>query len=259
MYSVQIGAQLYSIRDRTQTAEDMRAALREIRAMGYHTCQISGQNRQISASEMRDILDETGLECVCTHITFDEMLKDIDKVIEHHRTLKCKYPGIGGLPDRYRNSAGGYRQFAKEAGEIAERLHEAGMHFIYHNHNFEFNRLDGKTGLEWIYEQTPDCLQMELDLYWIQAAGASPIEWIEKVAGRMDVIHFKDMAPAPGETVRMTTIGDGNMNWKNIMEACDKAGVKYALVEQDNAVETDSIACMRRSFKNLQAMGARFA
>lgn len=260
MSNLQVGAQLYSIRNHCGNYKDMLSALKAIKAMGYNVCQISGQSRDISFEQIRDILDESELQCACTHIAYDDMVADIDKVIRDHKTIGCAYPGIGGLPERFRKGADGYIAFAKEAGAIAEKLRDHGLTFIYHNHNFEFQRFQccRKTGIELLMENAPDALQFELDVFWVQAAGANPIDWIEKVRGRMDIVHFKDMMYAPGKACEMAPIGEGNMNWKKIIEACDAIGVKYALVEQDNAVETDSLGCMQTSYNNLKAIGARF-
>lgn len=260
MSKLQVGAQLYSIRDRCSNYEDMLSALKAIKAMGYNTCQVSGQSRDITFEQIRDILDEAELQCVCTHISYDDMVADLDQVIRNHKAIGCAYPGIGGLPERFRKGPDGYIAFAKEAGAIAEKLRDNGLTFIYHNHHFEFQRFDccRKTGIELLLENAPDALQFELDVFWVQAAGASPLEWIEKVKGRMDIVHFKDMGYVSGSMFPMTPIGEGNINFAKIIEACDAIGVKHALVEQDNAVDTDSLKCMQVSHNNLKALGARF-
>lgn len=260
MSKLTVGAQLYSIRDRTQDAKSMLEALREIKAIGYNTCQLSGHGQNITVMEQRSMLDEVGLSCASTHIGFDEMVEDLDTVIANHKLLNCAYPGIGGLPERYRkNGAEGYIAFAKEASAIAEKLRDHDQTFVYHNHNFEFERFEnGKTGMDLLLEHSSEALQFELDVFWVQAAGAFPVDWIEKVRGRMDVVHFKEMGYGEGTKVEMMPIGEGNMNWRKIIAACDEIGVRYAMVEQDNAVEGDSIACMKTSYTNLRALGASF-
>ena len=104
MTNFQIGAQMYSVRNHCQEAGEMLLTMKALKAMGYNTCQLSGQNRAIPAEQLRDMLDESGLTCACTHISFQEMEEDLDKVIRFHKTLGCEYPGIGGLPGEYRAS-----------------------------------------------------------------------------------------------------------------------------------------------------------
>lgn len=259
MTKLQIGAQMYSLRDHCQNAEEMLAALKVLKAMGYNICQLSGHNREIPAEQIRDMLDESGMSCVCTHIGFQEMEEDIDRVIREHKLWNCEYPGIGGLPVEFRTPEG-YVEFAKRASKVAEKLQDNGLHFIYHNHAFEFERFEkvGKTGLELLMENCSPAVQFELDLYWVQMGGGNPLDWIEKVRGRMDVVHFKEMNGSRESRGVIAPIGKGNMNWAAIMAACDDIGVKYALIEQDNAVEQGSLDCMFYSLNTLKRLGGRF-
>ena len=259
MTKLQIGAQMYSLRDHCQNPEEMLAAMKVLKAMGYNICQLSGHSRDISAEQLRDMLEESGLSCACTHIGFGEMEEDIDKVIREHKLLGCEYPGIGGLPVEFRNPEG-YIEFAKRASKVAEKLLDNGLHFIYHNHAFEFERFEkvGKTGLELLMENCSPAVQFELDLYWVQMGGGSPLEWIEKVRGRMEVVHFKEMNGSRESRGVIAPIGKGNMNWSALMAACDDIGVKYAMIEQDNAVEQGSLDCMFYSLNTLKRLGGRF-
>ena len=45
--------------------------------------------------------------------------------------------------------------------------------------------------------------------------------------------------------------GDGVIDFAPILALCDRLGIPEALVEQDNAPETDSYACMKKSFDAL--------
>ena len=260
MTNIQIGAQMFSLRDLCQDEKTMLSALKSLKAMGYNICQLSGYNTAIPPEKLREMLDESGMQCVCTHTSFDLMRQDVKKVIEYHKILGCSYPGIGGLPGEYHDSPEGYKKFAGIANDIAKAFADTGMRFIYHNHAFELYRFPtGRSGLEILFDSFVPEMQFELDVFWVQMGGASPIDWIEKVAGRMDVVHFKEMNANPtNQGGLMTPIGEGNLNWPAIMAACDRTGVKYALIEQDNAPETDSLDCMRRSIVNLKAMGGRF-
>ena len=259
MTKLQIGAQMYSVRDYCDTPERMLDCMKKLKAIGYNCCQLSGHNPAITAEQLKDMLDESGLFCPCTHIGFAEMENDFDNVVKYHKTLNCAYPGIGGLPGEFRNPEG-YVEFAKRASKVAEKFLDHGMHFIYHNHAFEFYRYPevGKTGLELLMENSSDAVQFELDMFWVQMGGGNPIDWIEKVRGRMEIAHFKEMNATVDSRNVIAPIGAGNMNWTAIMEACDSIGVKYAMVEQDNAVDTDSIACMEFSYKTLSRLGGRF-
>lgn len=259
MTKLQIGAQMYSVRDYCDTPERMLDCMKKLKAIGYNCCQLSGHNPEITATQLKDMMDEAGLFCPCTHISFTDMEENFDQVVKNHKILNCAYPGIGGLPGEFRNPEG-YVEFAKRASKVAEKFLDHGMHFIYHNHAFEFYRYPevGKTGLELLMENCSEAVQFELDMFWVQMGGGNPIEWIKKVNGRMEIAHFKEMNATVDSRNVIAPIGAGNMNWSDIMAACDEIGVKYAMIEQDNAVDTDSIGCMEFSYKTLSRLGGRF-
>lgn len=262
MYNVLTGAQMYSVRTLTQTAEDLDNTLGALAKMGYASVQLSGQSPNLDPATVKDLLDKHGLICPATHISFKEMEEALPQVIARHKLWNCPYPGIGAMPREYAARAEGYRAFAQKANEIGRRLKDEGLTFIYHNHAFEFQKFGGATGMDILFDEMTDA-QFEIDVYWVQSGGADPVEWIRKVAGRMDVVHFKEMAGRlPDEKnhsmTEMVPIGEGNLNWRKIMAACDETKVKYAFIEQDNAVDTDPLDCMRRSCENLSRMGGRF-
>src|SRR5262249_38046410 len=153
---------------------------------------------------------------------YERMRDDLDSVVEEHQILGCKYAAIGGLPNEYR-SAEGYRRFAKEASEVGRRMKERGLVFGYHNHSFELEKFDGKTGLEILYsESDPETFTAEIDTYWIQHGGGDPAWWIRRVAGRSPLVHLKDMEMRGREQL-FAEVGEGNLNWPAILDACKAA------------------------------------
>lgn len=261
MTKFQIGAQMFSMRDRTQTAEAMRRTLTEVKNMGYNMVQLSGHNQEIDPNEIADMLQSIGLNCGATHFGFEVLRDETERLVKVHQLWNCKYPGIGAMPASYRTSKEGYIAFAKDVSAVADRLADHGLTLVYHNHAFEMAKFDGVTGLELLMEHSSPSLQFEIDTYWIQSGGGDPCEWIRRVKGRMDVVHFKEMVGCEPNGISMTKmapIGEGNLNWPKIFAACEEIGVKYAFVEQDNAVETDSCACMKLSHDNLVKLGGSF-
>ena len=128
---------------------------------------------------------------------------------------------------------------------------------MYHNHHMEFARFDGKTFLDLLCETfTPEECGVTLDTSWVQAGGGDPAYWLRRLSGRVDCVHFKDMVFSPEDkAVRMAAIGDGNMNYPEILRACEDAGVQYAFVEQDNCYGVDPFLCLKRSYDWLHAQG----
>lgn len=241
-----VAAQLYTLRDYLKTPEDIRKSLKKVSEIGYTAVQISGLG-EIDPGELKAIADEYGLKICATHISPNEIVNDFDNVVKTHKLWDCKYVGIGGLPGSYR-SAEGYKKFAREFSVQAKKLADQGLQFIYHNHRFEFENYDGRTGLEILFEESTPEFGFEIDTYWVQSGGASSVEWIYKTNGRMQVIHFKDMGVKANEQI-MTPIGKGNLPWKEIIEACRKTAVEWAPVEQDQCYDECPFDCLKQSLE----------
>ncbi|MBE5966525.1 MAG: sugar phosphate isomerase/epimerase [Lachnospiraceae bacterium] len=252
-----IAVQLYTLRDFCKTPGDLKQTLHRVKAMGYHAVQVSGI-APMDPQIVKDATEQEGLTVCATHISFDRLGSDLDGVIRQHKLWNCRYVGIGSMPDNYRESREGYIQFAKETSEYGRLLAQEGLTLIYHNHNFEFRSYGKVTGMELLYEESdPAALQFEIDTYWVQAGGADPIWWIRKLGGRMDVVHYKDMALNEQSQQIMAEVGEGNLNWKGILAACEETGVKWCAVEQD-VCRRDPFEALKISKDNLAAMGCRF-
>ncbi len=258
MTKLQFGLQIYSVRDHCQNKEDMLACLKGLKAMGYNVCQLAGQSRDITPAELRALLDESGMECPAIHTSYERMRDDFDAFVKDMKTIGCRYLGVG-MPGEYKTPEGIVR-FAKEASAIGAKLAKEGMKLMYHNHAYEFERLEetGKTIFEMLAENSDENLFFELDLFWVQRGGANPIDMLHKMKGRMVTSHIKDMNGSADNANVIAPIGKGNLNFGAIIPACDECGVEYVFIEQDNAPETDSMACVEYSLNTLKKMGGRF-
>ncbi len=250
-----LGAQLYTVREFTQTLEGVAETLKKVADIGYPAIQISAFG-PVEAKDVAGIVRDNALTVAATHMPWDAFLNDLDTVIGTNRLWGCKHPAIGGLPAEYR-SADGIKRFIEELTPIAEKLAAEGMDFSYHNHNHELARYDCReTWLQTLYEQAdPAILKAEIDTYWIQAGGGDPAAWLRMCAGRIPVIHLKDMCITPDREVRMAEIGEGNLNWPAILEAGEAGGVEYYLIEQDHCYGRDPFESLAISYRNLKGMG----
>jgi len=249
-----LAAQLYTVRDYTKTAEDFRASMKKVAGIGYTAVQVSGIG-PIPHKEVKAITDEFGLTICITHVGFDYLQNDTEAAIAQHKLWNCPNVAVGSMPGPYREGGlESFKQFAKDATEVGKKLADAGLTFSYHNHSFEFVRFGDRTGLDVIYEESdPRYLQAEIDTYWVQHGGGDSIAWIKKMAGRMPVIHFKDMVMYEGQQT-MAEIGEGNLNWPGIIEACEEAGVEWYAIEQDRCLR-NPFESLKISYDNLRAMG----
>jgi len=256
MAQTAIAAQMYTLRKFTQNPSDIAKTLAKVRSIGYEAIQISAFG-PCDPGELAKMLAGEGLIVCSTHTPWARFVNEIDKVVEEHRMWGCEHPAIGSMPGEFR-SVEGIVKFAAEATAVGRKLAQAGMDFSYHNHNFEFAKADGKTWLELLYETAdPAYLKAEIDTYWVQAGGGDPAAWIRKLAGRMPILHLKDMVYGPDGKVRMAEIGEGNLNWPAILEAAAGAGVQWYCVEQDECYERDPFDSLKISLENLREMGLK--
>jgi len=254
MAGSQIAAQLYTLREFTKTPAEIADTMKKVAQIGYESVQVSGMGR-IDPHELRKIVDGEGLSICATHTAYDRMKNETAAVIEEHHILGCKHPAIGGLPTDYRN-ADGFHKFAKEASEVAKKLAESGLTWSYHNHSFELEKFGDKVGLEILRtESDPKYFNLEIDTYWIQHGGGDPAEWISRCKGRIPLLHLKDMGNKGGQPIMME-IGEGNLNWRRILDAAKKAGVEWYIIEQDTC-QRDPFESLAISLRNMKAWGLK--
>ena len=249
-----IGLQLYTIRDQLQDPTTLGEVLSRVREIGYRAVEVAGLSpaaRQIFGRE----LARAGLVAFASHSPLEQLRADLDGVAAECREWGCDFVVVPALPNAER-TLDGYRSFAAEAGELAARLRRHGLQLVYHNHAYELERFGKRTGLELLLDDTaPDVLRVELDTYWLQYGGVNPSAWIRRYAGRVPLVHCKDMAVDRG-TPFQAEIGEGNLDWADILDACRDAQTKWLIVEQDESRRSpmDSVAI---SYENLsRLMGA---
>ena len=250
---MKIGAQLYTVREFTQSKEDFEETVKKIADIGYECVQISAISPEILATDVAEICKKYGLEIVITHTPLDRLKDDLEAVIKDHEVMACKYIGLGALTWGTGNAKQGYDDFMSDFVQISKKIKDAGYQFMYHNHDFEFMKIGEMTALEYLATKMPDA-GFTLDVFWIQAGGGDPVWWLKKLAGRVDVIHLKDYVIYEGER-RMAEVGEGNLNWEGIFEAAVEAGVQYGMVEQDDCYGLDPFECLRVSYENLRGFG----
>ncbi len=249
-----LAAQLYTVREFTQTPEGVAETFKKVRAIGYEAVQVSAFG-PVDPKDVKQMLDDNGLVCCITHIGYDRLKDDLPAVIDQHKLWNCKHVAIGSMPQQFRGGVEGIRQFAVEANEIGRKLAEADLTFSYHNHSFEFTRTGDTTMMDVLFKETdPRYVKSELDTYWVQHGGADPAAWIRRMKDRMPVVHLKDMTIQEGKTQVMAEVGEGNMNWPAILDACREAHVEWYAVEQD-ICQRDPFESLAISYRNLKAMG----
>ena len=247
---MEIGAQFYTVRQFCKTLPEFAETLKKVADIGYRNVQISG-TCPYPAEWLKENLDKNGLKCVLTHTPVDRLTGELDQVIRDHNVFGCNYVGLGWWAfDPEKNMS--WDQWMNTFPPVARKLSKAGKLFMYHNHDQEFKKYEGKLIMERLIEALPpEEMGFTVDTFWVQAGGGDPAQWLEKLAGRIPCIHLKDFAYGR----KMAVIGEGNINFARVFEKAEAGGTKYMLVEQDDCNGEDPIDCLRRSYQYLRSFG----
>ena len=249
-----IGAQLYTLKDHLKTEEDLIASLAKLKEIGFTAAQFSGVTAPITPQRVREIFDSFGISIVCSHIPWERVLGETEKVAQESIIMGCPVVGISFYPENKLQTADELANFIAQIDGVARVMKKYGLKFAIHNHWNEFHRIDGKTVLQHLRENTdPEAVEFIFCCFWALASGADPVEYLHEFKGRISCCHYKDMTMLDGERA-FAPVGEGNMNYKAIFKACEEIGVKYALIEQD-ICQGDPFDCMARSRQNILALG----
>lgn len=225
---LKVGLQLYTVRD--QMEEDFEGTLKKVAELGYQGVEFHTFFGRPSA-EVKKLLDENGLVALGTHTPYDRMLNALDEEIAYNKEIGNPNLIVPFLGNDQRNWSEVFANLQK----IGEKCNEKDAVLMYHNHDFEFTEsYEDKTVFDAMYSEVPaDVLKVELDTCWVHFAGYDPVEYIGKYAGRLPIVHWKDVKRKEDGSPLTVELGQGEVNLKAVAEAADKAGVEWIVVEQD--------------------------
>jgi len=251
----QVGMQLYTLRNRIQGDPGLAGTFKRVSDIGYRNVQVSGIGPQ-DPKEVKRIADDCNLKIAATHTGSNELDEDFAAVVKKHQLWDCDQVCVPGIPTEMR-SAEGFTEFAKKLNEFGKQLVKEGMTLSYHNHAHELEKFGEKTALDILYDTSePAYLQAEIDTYWIQYGGGDPAAWCRKMKNRLPLVHLKDYGIIDNKPTFME-IGEGNLNWPAIFDACREAGAKWYLVEQDTC-QREEFESAKISFDNMKKMFAEW-
>lgn len=246
-----VAVQLYSVRDSVEA--DMASALRKIKDMGYDGVEFAGLYGH-SADYIRGLLDAIGLVPISAHVPLVEMLADPDGTFETYKKIGCRFVAVPYVTEERRPGAEDFFKTIDEIADLGKTAKKYGITLLYHNHDFEFKKVDGEYGLDILYKKVPaEYLQTELDTCWVNIGGENPAEYIAKYNGRTPVVHLKDFnieGKLPKHlyaligmddekdddepsSFEFRPVGHGMQDMPAILDASVKSGAEWVVVEQD--------------------------
>lgn len=229
-----VGIQLYTVRK--EMLDDAAGTLKKLATIGYKELESARSDKGnfygLQPKEIKKIANDLGMTVRSGHVHIDkDWQRSIDMAAEAGQT----YLVCSSLPSEGQTVAN-YQRCADAFSKAAEACKKANLVFGYHNHEYEFDKVDGKVLYDILLDQTdPNLVKMEMDLGWVIVTGNDPLAYFKKYPGRFPLWHLKDMDKVKKES---TEFGKGQINVKQMLQNMDKSGVKYFFVEQEEYPKT---------------------
>ena len=225
--------QLYSLRDDIKA--DYAATIAKVAEMGYTGVEAAGYNDGkfygLTPAEYKKSIEDAGLEVLSSHAgrplaentkdtNWEEIWQWWDTAIQAHKEAGMKYLVVAWIPTP--KTLADLQAYCDYFNQIGEKCNAAGIRFGYHNHNFEFQEIEGELMYDYMLKNTdPDKVFFQMDVYWVGEGGKDPVEYFNNYPGRFEVLQSR-MKP----------------NWARakvilkISSTTSKIQVKYMVVEQ---------------------------
>ena len=268
--ALSVAVQVHSVRDDAKA--DLRGTLEKIKKMGYDGVEFAGLYGN-SPAEIKAMCAEIGLVPISAHVPYLDMLADPKGVLSQYAEIGVKYVAVPYLTPEYRPGTENFPEVVKNVAMLGKVAKDLGIQLLYHNHDFEFVKLDGKYALDILYEEvSADLLQTELDVCWVNVGGEVPADYIRKYSGRCPAVHLKDFygeksedmyeligiqsaAPKRPGNFEFRPVGSGLNDFPAILKASAESGAEWVIVEQDKpSMGLSPMECIEKSIKYLKTI-----
>lgn len=236
-----VGLQLYSLRE--LLPQDPRGVIAKVAAAGYKEVETYGYSAEggfwgLDPKSFKNLLIENGLTAPSGHYGIDKYIQDgneeeLKSFIAAASAIGSEYLTVPYLGDALRQNADDYKKVAAKLNQAGVLCKASGLKIAYHNHDFELKSWGDTTGLEIMLKETdPKLVDFEMDIYWVVRSGKDPIQLFDAYPGRFTMWHVKDMDKTNNE--KNIEVGSGGIDYKTIFKGAKKAGLKHAIMEQEN-------------------------
>lgn len=231
-----LGFQVWTVKD--QLVKDFPGTLKKMANLGYQTVEMCsppgyessgfGPLVKMSGAEMKKIAEDSGLELISTHYGFGELKDNLSERIDFalesgQKQMICSsfwLPKNATLSD--------WLKAVDELNEIGEKTREAGIQTGFHNHNMEFEMLEGKLIYDALMEHfDPELVKMQFQVAVIEQ-GFKAKDYFRKYPGRFISAHLADWSE---KAKKQVPIGQGVVDWNEFFAEAEKCGVQNYFVE----------------------------
>jgi len=251
-----IALQLYSVRD--DISKDYEGTIKKVGEMGFTAVEAAnydnGKFYGKTPEEFKADIEKNGMKVLSSHTAkqlseaelkskdLSESLKWWDECIAAHKAAGMKYIVTPSMP--VPATLKDLQTYCEYYNEIGKKCNENGIKYGYHNHDFEFQKIEDKMMLDYMIENTDaDKVFFEMDVYWAVIGKQSPVDYFNKYQGRFALLHIKDNKEV-GQS--------GMVGFDAIFKNADTAGLKHIVVEVENCSDFTPLEGVKRSLEYLQ-------
>lgn len=268
-----VALQLYSVRNEAE--KDFEATLFKVGKMGYDGVEYAGLHGY-SAEKVAAMTANAGLTPLSAHVPIDALCADPEGQIALYKAVGCRYIAVPYLMPERRPGTPGFEKTIEDIRIIGAEAKKQGIILLYHNHDFEFDKVGDMYALDMLYSKVgAELLQTELDTCWVNVGGEDPAEYIRKYKGRAPVVHLKDFymtsrdggalyeligvesegKKADRSSFEFRAVGSGVQNIPGIIAAAEYSGSRWLVVEQDEPSQGHTpLECAEISIKYLRSL-----
>ena len=281
---MKVGLCLYSVKK--ALAEDPKGTMKKVAEMGFKSLETPCASHDsfqgapavpfgllIPANEAKEFLDYNGIEITGNHYApFD--YPNYEEYLEYQAAFGLTWVGPS-MP--FYDDYDDVMRKCELLNQQAEKARSYGLRYYFHNHYHEFQKFNGKTVEDLVYENTdPNLVDIQLDTYWAARGGADPVELIHKYKERLVSLHQKDFPADASQPLNVfdgmiepdqhitpdlyrkyknqdtfIEIGNGILDIQSYIDAANEAGVNVIYLEQDLTAldELESVQISMENFK----------
>lgn len=248
-----VGLQLYTLRSMME--KSVAETLKLVASVGYKELEFAGFYDN-DLNNVKALMDELGLSAPSSHVLLKFMSSDaeIDKQIDIAKTMGHQYVVVPYIfPEERSKDIAGYQRLAERLNKLGETFKAHDIQLAYHNHDFEFERMNGQLPYDILLDECdPDLLAMEMDLYWTVKAGFNPVDYFKRNPGRFKLWHVKDM----DSTGAFADVGKGTINFDDIFAHGELAGVEHKFVERDKT--DDMLETIKQGYLAVSRLNSKY-
>ena len=236
-----VGLQLFTVEEPTPEAVRLAADA------GYEGVEFAYEVERADPDAVRRAIDDTNMDLVGAHVTLEQLEERLEETARFYSSIGVDTIVLAYLDDSHFEDENAIEETASALQTFATAFSDRGLHFCYHNHDHEFHEIDGRTAIEALVEHTDD-VDIELDVEHVAKTGVSGPGLLERLEGRVPVVHVGDASRSTGEA---TALGEGDAEVSECVRAAAEAGTEWFVYEGEeaNTAFSDAASFIRRSLE----------